>query len=251
MGKFVDLTGQRFGMLIVIERAERPKNVKNFGGVFWLCGCDCGNIKIIRSTSLISGRTKSCGCQVKKFIDLTGKKFGRLNVIKLYEKKTYKYLKSERIAIYWLCKCDCGTEKIIEGGNLKSNTTMSCGCYNKEIISKDYKEASINRLFRTYNHSAKKRKLSFELSKNFFIKITQQNCFYCEKEPSNIIKSESNNGDYTYNGIDRIDSSKGYTEDNVVPCCGRCNEAKMAETQSDFYSWIDRVYHNLKQKGEI
>lgn len=58
MGKFIDLTGQRFGRLSVISRAENDKN----GNVRWLCLCDCGNEVIVSTKSLKNGHTKSCGC---------------------------------------------------------------------------------------------------------------------------------------------------------------------------------------------
>ena len=57
MGKFIDLTGQRFGRLTVIER-----KVSNAGFVTWLCQCDCGNQTIVRGNSLRSGHTTNCGC---------------------------------------------------------------------------------------------------------------------------------------------------------------------------------------------
>ena len=58
MGQLKDLTGQRFGRLTVLERAER-----NDGhSTWWVCKCDCGNIKEIRSSCLVKGSTKSCGC---------------------------------------------------------------------------------------------------------------------------------------------------------------------------------------------
>ena len=57
----IDLTGQRFGRLTVIERAE------NIGKkTMWKCRCDCGNEKIIRADDLKSGRSKSCGCYNKE-----------------------------------------------------------------------------------------------------------------------------------------------------------------------------------------
>jgi len=56
------------------------------------------------------------------------------------------------------------------------------------------------------------------------------------------MKSDSNNGDYIYNGLDRADNSKGYELDNVVPCCGRCNRAKNAYNRDDFLLWIEKVY---------
>ena len=46
------------------------------------------------------------------------------------------------------------------------------------------------------------------------------------------------------NGLDRVDSSKGYTIDNVVPCCAICNTAKNKMTQKEFKEWIKTVYEN-------
>jgi hypothetical protein len=57
MGRFINLTGQKFGKLTVIERT------KNQGKhTVWVCKCECGNIVKVRSTNLITGNTKSCGC---------------------------------------------------------------------------------------------------------------------------------------------------------------------------------------------
>lgn len=59
MGKLIDLTGQRFGRLVVIERKETATS----GHAKWLCLCDCGNTKNVTSNQLRSHRgTKSCGC---------------------------------------------------------------------------------------------------------------------------------------------------------------------------------------------
>lgn len=58
MPKFKDLTGQRFGRLTVIERAENNKS----GRVCWKCLCDCGNKHIVSSNNLLRGEVKSCGC---------------------------------------------------------------------------------------------------------------------------------------------------------------------------------------------
>lgn len=57
MGKLIDLTGQRFGRLVVIERAENKGK-----DTAWLCLCDCGKQKVVRGHDLIRGKQKSCGC---------------------------------------------------------------------------------------------------------------------------------------------------------------------------------------------
>lgn len=56
--KLKDLTGQRFGRLVVLRRVDNDSH----GNLRWLCECDCGNQKIVGGRHLTSGRTKSCGC---------------------------------------------------------------------------------------------------------------------------------------------------------------------------------------------
>lgn len=62
MGRFVDLTGQRFGRLVVLERASNGKH----GDIVYRCKCDCGTIKEVTATHLRSGASKSCGCLRKE-----------------------------------------------------------------------------------------------------------------------------------------------------------------------------------------
>lgn len=61
MGKFVDLTGQRFGRLTVIKKTEKNK----YGGNMFLCKCECGNTKKVTAGHLNDGSVRSCGCLIK------------------------------------------------------------------------------------------------------------------------------------------------------------------------------------------
>ena len=58
MGAAIDLTGQRFERLVVINRAGINKS----GSYKWNCVCDCGNTKVVESGHLRQGKTQSCGC---------------------------------------------------------------------------------------------------------------------------------------------------------------------------------------------
>jgi len=62
-------------------------------------------------------------------MDIINKKFGRLLVLK--KNGSDKHGKS-----LWLCHCDCGNEVIIIGQNLKNGVTKSCGCLQKELLTK-------------------------------------------------------------------------------------------------------------------
>lgn len=135
MGKVIDLTGQRFGMLTVIERAPKPEG-SHSTSAFWRCRCDCGNEKIISGNVLRAGKSKSCGCLNYKQRDLTslvGKTFGKLTVLSRAERPTGVKSKDA----YWHCKCECGTEIDVMGKSLKSGRTQSCGCLRHERNTKN------------------------------------------------------------------------------------------------------------------
>ena len=72
MSRFIDLTGQRFGRLTVIERAENDRR----GQVRWRCACDCGGASITYGVSLRSGDTRSCGCLAAEVTSKRSKKHG-------------------------------------------------------------------------------------------------------------------------------------------------------------------------------
>lgn len=185
---------------------------------------------------------------MSNFKDLSGNRFSRLVVINRVQ--TPSHIKKSGRA-YWLCRCDCGKEKIICSENLNSGKIKSCGCYKREMSSKPFGESAINARYSAYKHDAKNRNIVFFLTKEYFIKLSQGNCFYCNSKPSKIEKNKFNRGDFIYNGIDRIDNNKGYINGNVVSCCTVCNRAKREMTINEFYAWIDRLTrhrNNLKRK---
>jgi len=175
-----------------------------------------------------------------------GDRFGKLVTIRKDETNTTKTIK-------WICRCDCGNEKIVDGYALRSGKSRSCGCLRAEINSLPKGEGAFNRLYSSYSKRAKERNLEWLLSKDNVREITKQNCYYCGIEPRQYgyRKKHENggfggNGSYIYNGIDRIDSSKGYTLDNVLPCCGKCNMAKSVMDINEFKKWIIKVYNNFQ-----
>jgi len=229
-----DIIGQRFGRLIVIKRdysklRKRP---------YWLCRCDCGEERVLRGSHLEAGEVKSCGCLREEVIDMAGQKFGKLTIIKRAGKDKDRHAK-------WLCKCGCGKEKIIKGNNLRLGITKSCGCL-KTFPSGI---ASMRALMGRYRYIAKKRRLEFSLTQEQFVEMTQKDCQYCGAKPKNVAKHFGCNGNYIYNGIDRIDSDKGYTIDNTVPCCKICNYAKQKMTLQEYKDWIEKSYKKIFHKG--
>ena len=116
----IDLTGQRFGRLLVLERGK--KNHKNK----WKCICDCGNVTYVTTRNLRKGQTQSCGClQRERAVEanefhLEGKHFGQLTVLhRINDANSHDYKK-------WLCLCSCGRKVSILTSELTSGMRFCC-----------------------------------------------------------------------------------------------------------------------------
>lgn len=170
--------------------------------------------------------------------NIEGRKFNRLTALKLSERK---YSNGARI---WECICDCGNKIEVGYSDLVRGETKSCGCYRKEKTSLPKSEASFNILYRNYKNGAKNRDLDFLLDKDAFRSLTEKECYYCGRTPNQIQArgKERVNGEYIYNGIDRVNNFIGYTIENTVPCCKVCNFAKRNMTEGEFLDWIKSVY---------
>lgn len=131
-----DLSGQRFGKLVALRRSAASKDA----GVWWDCVCDCGREKRVRGALLtFKEGTRSCGClrqeaATRRFagtlIDLTGRRFERLLVLARTRTQNEP---GRKFKIWWLCRCDCGIEKEITGDDLRSERTLSCGCWSRDF----------------------------------------------------------------------------------------------------------------------
>lgn len=150
----------------------------------------------------------------------------------------------------WKCKCDCGNYTFAKSNQLLNGRKSSCGCLKQELDHLPKGEAMFNKVFRMYRVNAKRRNIVFEISREHFRHLVSLNCFYCNAVPSTISRRELGkyNGEFIYNGIDRLDSSKGYVDGNVVPCCSDCNRAKMDVPYGEFKSWIMRVADFMMSK---
>jgi hypothetical protein len=189
------------------------------------------------------------------YSDLTNKTFGALKVLKRADPpENWRYKNRS----FWICACSlCGREKIMAAFLLKK--VKSCGCVRKSS-RKEIGKAGFTRILGVYKRNAKKRNYEFLLSEQEFKIITSSNCYYCDSPP--LQKSNSagtrgytdsgiEHGQYLYNGIDRIDNSKGYILENCVPCCHQCNAAKSNMPISSFIKWIHKVNEILSIKFKV
>lgn len=149
MGKFTDLSGQRFGLLTVVKPTGEIRN----SYIEYLCRCACGGQISTTSKRLRSGDTRSCGClRVRTaqdnvgfcaaacFVNIKGERFGRWKVLEYAGKKGRK---GHRQKYYWLCRCACGYEALIDGAELRGGGSKSCGCLKAELAAKRLKAKPI------------------------------------------------------------------------------------------------------------
>lgn len=120
-----DLSGQRFGLLLVLQRTENKK-----GHTCWLCRCDCGRTCAVTAHELKSGAVKSCGCMrglgEHGFLDISGRRFGLLTAMYPLSRR------NGRGSVYWHCQCDCGGETDVSEDDLARGNNRSCGCLKKQ-----------------------------------------------------------------------------------------------------------------------
>lgn len=189
----------------------------------------------------------------KRVIDRVGDVYGRLTVIKFHG-----YDKHNRTL--WLCRCECGEEAVKGMDNLRNGNIRSCGCLQRENRehppSQKGRNAGVgiagrNAVLWAYKRSARDRGFSWGLTVEQATELFQGNCYYCGCESSQYKRRPGPVGGYKHNGIDRLDSTKGYEMGNVVPCCNVCNVKKSYMSELQFYVWIEKVYTHLSRKGKI
>lgn len=131
-----DLSGRTFNRWRVIRRSDDYIEPSGRKVTMWQCVCECGFIKDVRSGSLKSGSSKSCGCLKRDKLlvdyDIKGQRFGRWCVL---EKSAPVYNETIGRNVYqWLCMCECGTKRHVSEQSLVQNKSLSCGCFRNERL---------------------------------------------------------------------------------------------------------------------
>jgi len=177
--------------------------------------------------------------------DFTDQKFGRLTFISTTDKRDADG------CIIWVLKCECGNFTEAVGKEVARLNINSCGCLRVEAAAKNARKfpprISSARVMWKSNYSDG---CDFET----FLKLSQLNCHYCNSTPSNRFnRSNSKHGSFSevqrttgtfiYNGLDRIDSSKNHSPNNIVPCCCICNYMKSNIGYDKFIAHISQIYN--------
>lgn len=192
--------------------------------------------------------------------DLSGQTINSWQVIEIDTSVKGKWL-------YYKAKClECGEVYSVRGVNIRHGTSkrcVKCGCGHAHAAQKGQirtkrtpRESALYYTFLSLRKDSRKRGHEWKLSEQQVYDLILKNCAYCNSEPAlstaplkhkQLSQKRVAEAILVRNGIDRIDSSKGYTEDNVVPCCERCNRAKLDMTLDEFRTWAATLAaHMLK-----
>ena len=141
------LEGKRFGEWEVL---------KYLGDKQYKCRCSCGRIKSVAANDLKTGISKSCGHNNGRNLikDITGKKYGELEVVKYLGRKV------------WECRCSCGKHTKVLKGNLLNGSVRSCGCQQYDRIEKQKFIEVINEYINEYGEKPFVRDLSVILDRH-------------------------------------------------------------------------------------
>lgn len=144
--------------------------------------------------------------------------------------------------------CGIKLEKLTSG--IRGHEVQKCqSCYDKTRTIEDARERSRN--FKAENllnpnmhykqvmDSASKRMIQFNISLELFTEIVKKPCVYCEYY-----------NEFESNGIDRINSSIGYIESNIVSCCENCNRSKGELSVEDFEDYILRIANKIQKRRD-
>ena len=201
---------------------------------------------------------------VKVKVDLTNKVFTSLTAIRpigrIFIKENTKVSR-----VVWECKCICGNTHLATASSLLKNKCQRCTeCASKSRKSRKNimkyhasrkelgtTEYSFRRLYSRYKNGAVTRNKEFALSYEEFELITKSNCHYCGTPPNKVANfysyiKKDGKPYYTYNGIDRKDNDLGYTLENSLPCCSKCNMLKVNTKYDEFIALIKAIAKNLE-----
>jgi hypothetical protein len=169
--------------------------------------------------------------------NIIGQKIGLLTVISRAGSRGNSSL--------WLCRCDCGKEKLVSRIGLRAGT-RSCGCLRFAAAKRRLPpgESAKRYVVIAYRHAARRRGLTWALSDSEAMALMLGNCYYCGSAPR-LVCSVSRNGSFLRNGIDRVDNKDGYEPYNCVSCCHACNAAKRGMSYAEFSTWIRTVAAHL------
>lgn len=258
--------GEKYGLLTITRRwAEKSPHHKT-KETYCECKCNCGTIGIVLRACYFRDKRKktfSCGCLTKRGrrkLYKPGERFGKLVILRRW---TEKRLNSSKESICE-CQCDCGNKAIIKSKDLKGGQ-QSCGCIRHRINKehgawKGYGDISGSR-WSSIRGGAKRRSrdIPFEITIQQVWDLFNNQNSKCALSGVEISFSERDRRyklDKRYKdgtaSLDRIDSAKGYTIDNIQWVHKDVNLMKWHLPQDIFINWCKLITgKSVRQKLQL
>lgn len=223
--------GMKFGRLLVVRQAPSESHKSR-----WYCHCDCGSAAVVRSASLLTRNTESCGCLQKELAakrstaDLLGRRFGRLLV--------WQRAGSKKNQAMWICRCDCGKEKLISSAKL-SGGTRSCGCLMLEVAAK-MKTTHGQSKTSEYNTWMAMKQRCYDSNSTSYARYGGRGIAVCKRwrDSFSAFLADMGRKPSSKHSIDRINNALGYEPSN-------CRWA--TPSQQGFNR---RPYRHIKRRGQ-
>jgi len=146
-------------------------------------------------------------------------------------------------------KCKCSAIFITTGQRLRHKDFKGCpkcSLKSRPQSSKKYTQIEYNFKYRILER-VKGTDITVNITPDTWFKVASGNCAYCGASPIPL-KRSARNGEtpLVLNGIDRMDSRKGYIDDNIVACCTTCNVMKSSLSKKEFIEHIGKIYEHTK-----
>ncbi len=187
----------------------------------------------------IPKRTKS-EVSTLKLGSFIGSRFGKLIVQK-------KAQINQKHSSEWVCQCDCGNVAFFSTPQIKNGYATSCGC--ESYLKRYYGEIPLGYL-RQIKRRAEIRNFEYNLTPEYLWELFLGQNRLCSLSGVLIFFKDDLNKEQTAS-LDRIESSKGYVEDNVQWVHKLVNKLKMDMPPNDFLQWVKSIHSNNNQIKEI
>lgn len=242
--------GEIIGRWIIHQRTKLIKSGKEVDG--WIGQCkECGYKRFISSNNKPLSGCDNCDPQREAYRkkpkhDLTNKKFNHLVALKPI--KVPKSTGHNHYTWAWICQCECGNIVTKIGSKLLCEKRHHCGCKTKENSKRTAYKDITGETFARYKRIAKQRKLEFNVTIEFLWRLYIKQDRKCALTGIPLIFSD--NGLKHKASLDRINSNRGYTEDNVQWVIKEVNIFKLAQDEKEFYEICKKIVETLSKKYE-
>lgn len=180
------------------------------------------------SYSYLQTKIKNLGIpRRRRYKDLCGQRFGKLVVQEFSELDSKKQAR-------WKCLCDCGNFKITKGDKLQCGDVKSCGCIRKVRVG-DISGSHFSNIKAHARHGDFEFSISNEEIWKLYLKQNRRCALSGVEIKFNTVRGK------TTASLDRIDSSRGYTLDNVQWVHKDVNQMKSDRTVEDFLKWVNTI----------